>query len=253
MSKLKYTKNFSLAELLIVISIFFVLFSLLLPSIRNVQQINRLSVCSNHQHQIYTVSILYSDDYSGYLPNNGRLGIKHYEYWPRDFYEGGYLEGSYTSDEPTGILECPSSRHHPNGKAYFEHVVTQHGDLATALGTSKKGSDYGFNLFIIGGANFPYRPFIHNADLSTTYLLAETNDQANIIYPRSVGRGIGVYHGKDVPGGFWEFAPGNKCNMLYCDGHVKSLAIDYENPFPSWNSFPFFKPVESIPNSYGLK
>lgn len=61
--------NFTLIELLIVITIIAILASMLLPALKNATETARSITCINNLKQLYTMGILgYVDDYNGWIP-----------------------------------------------------------------------------------------------------------------------------------------------------------------------------------------
>ena len=61
-------RGFTIVELLVVISIFAVLFALLAPAISNVRRLSRRTVCASHLHQIGNAAQTWSTSHRGYLP-----------------------------------------------------------------------------------------------------------------------------------------------------------------------------------------
>ena len=106
-------KLFSLIELLIVISVIFVLMSLLMPGMRRFhEQANRV-LCANNLSQVHNGLIMYSYDMNGHLPDGqpavrgaGVYAIKIGGLWlgHGKVYKHGYMTGIHN-------FYCPSTIH----------------------------------------------------------------------------------------------------------------------------------------------
>ncbi|EDM28863.1 hypothetical protein LNTAR_13642 [Lentisphaera araneosa HTCC2155] len=100
-------QKFSLVELLVVVAIFGILSSLLLPSLANARKTAQASLCKNKLKQIASASFIYSDDNDNYAPlndasNNG--------YWSARLSQQGYLPEitASTSNENSSPYKCPN-------------------------------------------------------------------------------------------------------------------------------------------------
>jgi len=74
-------KKFTLIELLIVIAIIAILLSILLPSLFKAREKAKRAVCASNQKQVYTSSVIYSNDNDHKYPH--RMPANH---WPFGHY-----------------------------------------------------------------------------------------------------------------------------------------------------------------------
>jgi len=113
----KNKSGFTVIEILVVISIITILFSIILPLLKKAREKARQAVCMNNLRQISIALSLYIDDYDGYFPcADDPLSISPY-YW---LWMGRgwrklltpYIKKSITEKDPS-ILYCPSDRTAP--------------------------------------------------------------------------------------------------------------------------------------------
>jgi prepilin-type N-terminal cleavage/methylation domain-containing protein len=135
-------KAFTLIELLVVITIIAVLAALLLPGLKGARESGRRSVCVNNLRQIGIACFSYSDDFDGamlmayyYDAENAaspeRIMHDPRGYWHQMLYYRRYVPCN-SRGIPISIFRCPSG----NGKALND------------FGASKKGTDYGKNIWM---------------------------------------------------------------------------------------------------------
>lgn len=145
-------RKFTLIELLVVIAIIAILGSLLLPSLAKSRQKARTAVCANNLRNLNTATILYSDDYDGYIPAAPANAYT----WDDLFYEGNYDGVTRVKDGGTfnydqngggiGLYNCPSEEtvYNPSNKRIYRHYAftrgKENGHVSTR-GVSVKGSD----------------------------------------------------------------------------------------------------------------
>lgn len=99
-------KNFTLIELLIVISIIAILAALLLPALNKAREKAREISCVNNLKQVMLSEQFYASDYNDQMPLivTGQWGIL---YWPEILSTNRYVRN-------TKIYNCPSNQTKPS-------------------------------------------------------------------------------------------------------------------------------------------
>ena len=134
-------KSFTLIELLIVIAILAILFSLLLPSLKGAVEQARSLSCRNNQRQLSLGYFGYTADGNGTVPTAGdnlRAGSE-------DFWDYLLIRGTYANK---GSFRCPSRmRTLVGGNDYYDKFWK---DPSAGLGSPMHAGwalpDYGINL-----------------------------------------------------------------------------------------------------------
>ena len=145
--------KFTLAELLVVISIIGILAGLILPALSNAKKTATSISCVNNISQICKANSLYSSDYGHYMPcyesavsmsNSGKLWIGF-----RDAATGMDLKRGFMADYINGntrILSCPSWKKND-------------GDTDDFISKATAGSGYGYNAAGVGTWYYITRDF----------------------------------------------------------------------------------------------
>ena len=101
---MKTKKAFTLIELLVVVAIIAVLVALLLPSLNAAREKARQTVCATHQRQIGLATMMYTDEWNGYLP---RLWVTEGNWYS---FLCPYLSIPWEEKYNAGVFNCPSTR-----------------------------------------------------------------------------------------------------------------------------------------------
>jgi prepilin-type processing-associated H-X9-DG protein len=221
---IKGSRNFTLIELMIVITIIVILCSLLLPALQKAREVSKRSVCASNLKQIGMAFHIYTSDYNGFFPWYVDASGTSTSIW----FAKGKIGGSMYQDEPwickPGALVCPSNKNYKWGTAWetIDHI------------------SYGYNL------RFGHPPALwawltpNSVKISTTknpsgkILVADSNDDGN------AGEIVAPYAAYNPTN---SFSVGNrhdkKLNALWADNHSS-----YENPQEINDSANIWKPWE---------
>lgn len=106
-------RAFTLIKLLVVVAIFAILASLLVPSVVRTKETVRKLACANNQRQIITSTLLYAHQNDGAFPPRTSGQEKDNPRWP------GRLFAFYQN---TKALVCPSDRKDPPPATVTTHI-----------------------------------------------------------------------------------------------------------------------------------
>lgn len=106
--------DFTLIELMVVISIIAILASILMPALKKARDVSQSTVCLNNQKQIGTCFQLYLDDYNNWLPvaeDPGGLRYWWFEKISVDYLNINWFGGNAAVSKSIrdSVLFCPSS------------------------------------------------------------------------------------------------------------------------------------------------
>lgn len=148
-------KNFTLLELLIVISIIMILAAILLPSLTQARKAGQSTVCKNNLKQLAVAMHCYANDYDGWCAYTDGLTtcVDNYLYGPH-FNESSYntslcpyinyplVPSSVASSMPPAPLSiCPSGRYEGTGPR---------------RSNGNPNFSYSFNVYLCSGTNISY-------------------------------------------------------------------------------------------------
>jgi prepilin-type processing-associated H-X9-DG protein/prepilin-type N-terminal cleavage/methylation domain-containing protein len=215
MGYVKKQWDFTLVELLVVISIIAVLASMLLPALSKARETARKIACVNNQKQVGVIFMLYVDDAEGWYPqyyrgasDGAELGDR---YWTQRFEKRGYIADR-------NICFCPSCPQGEDRDWLWDHGYTT----------------YGYSI----GLCFDYsKPISQRIRAARTQELKDPTrtilavDAYNPYYKR--GYYYASVKAQDADSIYGAAYPwhGNSSNVVWVDGHVSNvIAPDRANP-----------------------
>ncbi|OQA85716.1 MAG: hypothetical protein BWY31_01746 [Lentisphaerae bacterium ADurb.Bin242] len=221
---MKWKWNFTLIELLIVVSIIAILAGMLLPALNSAREQAKSIRCLSQEKQIGLAFNMYVSDYKGYFPS-----------W-RTYADGAdcpvYIEGGYWH---VGLARLGYARN----KIFVCNLKNKEKySQLNADGTPSAFNGYGYNYGGIGGAaliNGGYASYSRPAHInelkkiSGVYLVMDT---IRSVSGEDCGSLI-LYWGNDKSVGIPDAARhSGKVNILYGDGRASSMKINNPaNPY----------------------
>lgn len=198
-------KGFTLIELLVVIAIIAILAAILFPVFSRARENARKATCQSNLKQVGLAVAGYVQDYDGTYPRWGSFAVGDYIYWLLDPYIKGM---DFTSSERKSIWVCPSR-------------------ARTALYQNSYGYNYLRLGYIYTGTNSYLAAAPTPANEATLMAPAETVcflDGTDVVRPPY---GVQRLTLPDTVAG-WHFGsslqdPEGLVNVLWCDGHVKTM------------------------------
>ncbi len=240
-------RAFTLLELLAVVAIIALLVSILVPSLRSARKLAQDIKCrTNERGPIYTGLVMYSEDWSGWIPPTGGLAnvswatlqmylqgnVRTYLGWNSGNPKyGSYLDRkSYASTEKGFI--CPSAV--PVG---WQSVADRSYGLNAGM-TSEITVPCEFVAVYTG-----IHPNTGALETGYQYNLQRTRSPSNMYLLGDTPLDSGWFNAWSSDGLYPSFRHSDRCNVLYHDGHVVATRWQdmptrgYESPrtFPWYN------------------
>lgn len=239
-TKISGSKNFTLIELLIVISIIAILAAMLLPALNQARATALAVKCLSNLKQSGVVQLLYAGDFQGWvLPPVGSTvgGGAAKAYWTV-LGENKYVKSvdSSGSTLPAMIFRCPDSRLQPkspyglrsNGQSTTSYLNIQ--ALKPIKGTAAPPYTATSTVW-----DSPGEMIFMGDNLLRSYSTSPTSD-------KFAGHHVLEDNGSSGGGAaFPHFRHSSKCNILYGDGHARGIQIpelgDSVRTRGNWNYF----------------
>ncbi len=191
-----WLKYFTLIELLVVIAIIAILAAMLLPALNQARERAREATCKANLKQISLTSLMYADDYDGYLyMHNGNLGVSGWSwlYFLRDRLK-------LLPDDK--VFKCPS-----HVKDWAAHAIA---DPYNTTNTS-----YMFystlNKAKVSNSPFPARRVLH--------------EDSNSWYDTGAGASYIIYNALSPGNLAFRHGGSRTINAACFDGHVENVAF----------------------------
>lgn len=199
-------RGFTLIELLVVIAIIAILAAILFPVFARAREAARTTYCRSNLKQIGNAVMMYSQDYDETMPYwGGSFNQGRYIYWLLDPYVKA-LDNA--SAEKKNVWVCPSRRGTSANNSYGYNYLRLGYLTATTTG-------------YLGYANTPASLASLDAPADTVCFM----DATDLVRPPY---GVQVNGYPDTVGG-WHMGGGSlfendgRTNVLFCDGHVKTM------------------------------
>ena len=208
-------KCFTLIELLIVIAIIAILFSMLLPSLNKARRSAQTAVCSSNQAQLFKASMAYTTDNKFKIVLAGDAGYTlSYDdliapYMGRNLTESQLNMSRF--DQAVAVLACPSSTMQTTNGGFTRSYSMNTGnnwETSNFTGITTETSGYSSYLSALS----------HTSDL--LYSGERHNSESAVGYGRSSGMASMAANFLGLP-----VHPSLKSVYVFVDGHVESLLL----------------------------
>ncbi len=225
-------RAFTLIELLVVIAIIAILAAILFPVFAQAREAARKTSCLSNLKQLGTGVGMYTQDNDENLPCNWYVGL-----WasaPNGPYK--WMDAIYPYVKNEGVFTCPSDASPTRVYKYYQNLT----------GPSQNWGSYAMNVAY--WAPGPPTPPSSDSGQRITVSLAQLQRPADTVWAgdgngsfqvawpdinaqpqinRTVSpRVLGLNGGNDPHEGAWVERHQGKINVIFCDGHAKSMSLD---------------------------
>jgi len=202
-------KNFTIIELLVVISIIAALASVLLPALSKAKLAVYRIQCQNNLRQLGNCVVYYIGDNQGYFPSGDPAGVTN---------EGVYVYGQLAQYIPDARDVDGAPRIYYLA-SYPNWVATTRLFLCAMSGTKNPYGNYGWNPYVAAAphtAGCGKYPTITSIDRPSEIILIADANNNSLLYWDFTDKGSGLP--LEI-----KLRHQNKANLLFADGHVASF------------------------------
>ncbi len=208
--------GFTLIELLVVVAIIAILAAMLLPALSQARERARAAVCMNNMKQLGLAFFMYTNDYEGYLPRGAQEPSRWILVIPP------YVGTSAAQLPGHKLFTCPS---HKYAWWYSEVVKNHYGEPSYGANSS---------IIIYSWATGPTTDTTANQAVDPAYVRIDriVNPYKKILLGESLSTyegnsdgGVSLGRGYTTVSRYMQARHAGTGNVLFCDGHVESLAL----------------------------
>lgn len=203
-------QNFTLTELLVVISIIAILAGLTMPALNKARASAMATACSSNLKQVGAVFVLYANDSEDLLPPAETAAD---EPWFWGLEDKKYFRNDMRNNTSKTVVNCPVTRGNPKDKnGYGVPIGDNEEDGGKEIVASKK----------------IYARSRIDMDAMTSFVASDSIADAPINSSKGDAYSIGQNQGSTYAAGvgYIAFRHSNKANILMLDGRVDATDVD---------------------------